>query len=68
MHDKIQIKTFMAQCTMQTSARIQDNGANNSTKEVLDSLEADQKIQIIINDYLKIEAAYWKEQFDQEKQ
>ena len=68
MHDKIQIKTFMAQCTMQTSARIQDNNANNSTKEVLDSLEPDQKIQIIINDYLKIEAAYWKEQFDQEKQ
>ena len=58
----------MAQCTMQTSARIQDNNANNSTKEVLDSLEPDQKIQIIINDYLKIEAAYWKEQFDQEKQ
>ena len=51
----------MANCTMKVSPRLQDNSTNSSTKEVLDSLETDQKIQIIINDYLKVEATYWKE-------
>ena len=37
------------------------------TKQVLDSLEMHQKIQIIKTDYLKVEADYWKEQFDQER-
>ena len=66
MYDTIQTRQSMASYSEQAK-QAASSCIKDPTELVLESLNDRHKAQIVTTDFLKVEAEYWKEQFEDEK-